>query len=220
MFVMPVKKLSIVASLLAAWCLSIGSTKIANAHPHMWVDLKSRIVLHRDASPSAIQQEWLFDDFFSTALIEEAGLHPDGLEAGLRGEISEIMMNLRPYDYFTLVKRDGVPMPLKWVGEVTAEIRGNRVWMGFTVAIEGPVDLGTQKFSYAIFDPTYYIEMFHAEGETIPFDGRAPAGCGTEIEQPNPSADAIALSQSPSLDANPDNTIGRLFAETVHVKCQ
>jgi hypothetical protein len=38
--------------------------------------------------------------------------------------------------------------------------------------------------------------------------------------QPNPSADAIALSQSASLDANPDNTIGRLFAETVHVKCQ
>ena len=92
--------------------------------------------------------------------------------------------------------------------------------MDFTVAIESHVDLGAQNFSYAIFDPTYYIEMFHREGETITIDGDAPAGCSTEIVQPNPSADAIALSQSASLDANPDDTIGRLFAETVHVKCQ
>jgi ABC-type uncharacterized transport system substrate-binding protein len=106
------------------------------------------------------------------------------------------------------------------VGDVTAGIRENRVWIDFTVAIESHVDLVAQNFSYAIFDPTYYIEMFHQEGETIAFDGDAPAGCGTEIVQPNPSADAIALSQSASLDANPDDTIGRLFAETVHVKCQ
>ena len=85
--------------------------------------------------------------------------------------------------------------------------------------IDDHVDLAVQNFSYAIFDPTYYIEMFHPEGDTIAFEGNAPADCGTWIEQPNPSADAIALSQSASLDAKPDDTIGRLFAETVHVKC-
>jgi len=219
-FVMPVKRLSIGVCLIVLLCVPIGWSTPANAHPHMWVDLKSQIVLHDDGKPSAINQEWLFDDFFSTALIEEAYLHPDGLKAGLREKIYEIMTNLQPYDYFTSVKRDGEPLPLTWIGEVTAGVKGNRVWMGFTVAIEGPIDLSTQKFSYAIFDPTYYIEMFHAEGQTIAFDGVAPAGCGTEIEQPNPSADAIALSQAASLDVNPDNTIGRLFAETVHVKCQ
>ena len=114
--VMPVKKLSICVSLFALCCLSISWAKLANAHPHMWVDLKSRIVLHDDANPSAISQEWLFDDFFSTALIEEAGLHPDGLEAGLQQEITEIMKNLQPYDYFTLVKRNGEPVPLTWIG--------------------------------------------------------------------------------------------------------
>ena len=206
--------------MFAFWYLSIGWTTLANAHPHMWVDLKSQIVLHDDGGPSAINQEWLFDDFFSTALIEEASLHPDGIEAGLRQEITEIMSNLQPYDYFTLVKRDGESLPLTWIGDATAEVRGNRVLMRFTVTIEGPIDLVTQKFSYAIFDPTYYIEMFHAEGQTIAFEGGTPAGCSTEIEQPNPSAEAIALSQSVSLDVNPDNTIGRLFAETVHVKCQ
>ena len=80
-FVMPVKKLSVGVCMFAFWYLSIGWTTLANAHPHMWVDLKSQIVLHDDGGPSAINQEWLFDDFFSTALIEEASFHPDGIEA-------------------------------------------------------------------------------------------------------------------------------------------
>ena len=219
-FVMPVKTPSLGYWCLAAWCLITMPAMVATAHPHMWVDLKSRIVLRDDASPASIHQEWLFDDFFSTALIEEASLHPDGLGAGIQQQITEIMANLEPYDYFNVIKRGNDALPLVLVGDVTAGIRDNRVWMDFTVAIESHVDLAAQNFSYAIFDPTYYIEMFHREGETITIDGDAPAGCSTEIVQPNPSADAIALSQSASLDANPDDTIGRLFAETVHVKCQ
>jgi ABC-type uncharacterized transport system substrate-binding protein len=119
-----------------------------------------------------------------------------------------------------VAKRGEDTLPLTQRGDVVAEIRENRVWMGFTVAIENHVDLAVQNFSYAIFDPTYYIEMYHPEGATVSFDGDAPDDCGVEIVQPNPSAEAIALSRSASLDANPDNTIGRLFAETVRVECK
>ena len=219
-FAMPVKTPSLGGWLLAVSCLINGPATLATAHPHMWVDLESQIVLHDNASLASIHQEWLFDDFFSTALIEEAGLHPDGIGPGIKQQITEIMVNLQPFDYFTVIKLGDDTLPLALVGGVTAGIRGNRVWMDFTVAIESHVDLMTQNFSYAIFDPTFYIEMYHREGETISFDGDAPAGCSIEIVQPNPSADAITLSQSASLDANPDDTIGRLFAETVHVKCQ
>jgi len=41
------------------------------AHPHMWVDLESRVMLHNDGRSIAIQQTWLFDDFFSTAVMED-----------------------------------------------------------------------------------------------------------------------------------------------------
>ena len=58
-----------------------------------------------------------------------------------------------------------------------------------------------------------------AEGETVSFFGDIPSSCSTKIEQPNPSADAVALSQSTTLDNNADDTVGRLFAETVHVSC-
>ena len=171
-----------------------------NAHPHMWVDLEAGLfcVMMPALHPSIRNGCSMI---FSTALIEEAGLHPDGVGAGIQQQITEIMVNLKPYDYFNVIKRGNDMLPLALVGDVTAGIRENRVWMDFTVSIESNVDLVTQNFSYAIFDPTYYIEIFHREGETIAFDGDALLGVAPRLFN-RTSADAIALSQSASLDAN------------------
>ena len=46
--------------------LALSSVTSALGHPHMWVDLQSRVVLNIDDGSVAIQQVWLFDDFFST----------------------------------------------------------------------------------------------------------------------------------------------------------
>jgi ABC-type uncharacterized transport system substrate-binding protein len=198
----------------------MGSIMPAQAHPHMWIDLRSQIVMQGDNQVSAIYQEWLFDDFFSTALIEEASRNPDGVDAGINAEVQRIMDNLQEYGYFTLVSADDQNVSLGKVDSFEAELRDKRIWISFTVPVSDRINMQTQTFSYAIFDPTYYIEMYHFENETVAFLGDAPKGCKANIIPPNPSNEAIALSRSSSLDAKPDSSIGRLFAETVIVNCQ
>ena len=61
--------------------------------------------------------------------------------------------------------------------------------------------------------------MFHLDDAIVSFSGNVPDGCSATIRQPNPSSEAIALSQSTTLDDDPNQMIGRLFAETVLVKC-
>ena len=41
--------------------LTLSSATLALGHPHMWVDLQSRVVLNIDDGSLAIQQVWLFD---------------------------------------------------------------------------------------------------------------------------------------------------------------
>ena len=185
----------------------------------MWVDLESRVVLDDGYGKVAIQQVWLFDDFFSTAVIEDANLDPGGTNAGIQREIDRIAEALKPYDYFTVIKFGGKNLTSKLVGNVTWKVILNRIEMRFALAVDEPVGIESQSWSYAIFDPTYYIEMLHAEGASVPIESDAAGKCNSWIEQPNPSADAVALSQSPALDKNADETIGRFFAETVHVSC-
>ena len=188
-------------------------------HPHMWVDLESRVVLNIDDGRVVIQQIWLFDDFFSTSVIEDASLDPGGTNAGIQKEIDRITEALKPYNYYTEIEMGGKNLSSTLVGDVTWEVIQNRIKLRFTIAPNKSSVSDVQGWSYAIFDPTYYIEMLHEEGATITIDGDLTQKCSSWIEQPNPSADAVALSQSITLDNNADDTVGRFFAETVHVSC-
>ena len=205
--------------LATSWCFVFLLVTSAAAHPHMWVDLESQVILNNKGSTTAIKQVWLFDDFFSTAVIEDAGLHPDGVSAGIQEEIDRIVTSLEPYDYFTLIKQGSRKLPLTFGGDIAWKIIQNRIQMTFTVTIDDYTEVGTKNFSYSIFDPTYYVEMAHLEDATIKIKGEASNKCNSWIEQPNPSSDAVALSQSTTLDNDPDETIGKLFAETIHVNC-
>ena len=204
---------------LLVCALTLGAISVPQAHPHMWVDLRSHIIVQDDGKVAALYQEWLFDDFFSQALMEDAAKHPDGVEAGITLAVEDILHELRAYDYFTRVSLDEQNIATGTVEMYAAELRGKRVWMSFTVPVVTPADIQTQSLSYAIFDPTYFMEMLHFENEIVTIQGNAPDGCGAQIIDANPSADAIALSQSSSLDDNPDDTIGRLFAQNVVVRC-
>ena len=199
--------------------LTLSWVTSALGHPHMWVDLESRVVLNIDDGRVVIQQIWLFDDFFSTSVIEDASLDPGGTNAGIQKEIDRIIEALKPYNYYTEIEMGGKNLSSTLVGDVTWEVIENRIKMSFTVAPNESSVSDVQGWSYAIFDPTYYIEMLHEEGATITIDGDLAQKCSSWIEQPNPSADAVALSQSITLDNNADDTVGRFFAETVHVSC-
>jgi ABC-type uncharacterized transport system substrate-binding protein len=199
--------------------LTLSSATSALGHPHMWVDLQSRVVLNIDDGSVAIQQVWLFDDFFSTSVIEDSSLYPGGTNAGIQKEIERITEALKPYNYYTEIEMGGKKLSSTLVGDVSWEVVDNRIKMSFTVAPNESSVSDVQVWSYAIFDPTYYIEMLHAEGSSITIDGNFAQKCNAWIEQPNPSADAVALSQSTILDNNADDTVGRFFAETVHVSC-
>ena len=199
--------------------LTLSWVTSALGHPHMWVDLESRVVLNIDDGRVVIQQIWLFDDFFSTSVIEDASLDPGGTNAGIQKEIDRITEALKPYNYYTEIEMGGKNLSSTLVGDVTWEVIENRIKLSFTVAPNESSVSDVQGWSYAIFDPTYYIEMLHEEGATITIDGDLTQKCSSWIEQPNPSADAVALSQSITLDNNADDTVGRFFAETVHVSC-
>ena len=214
-----VRVLKVCASVTTAFFLTLSLITPSLGHPHMWVDLESRVVLNTDDGSVAIQQVWLFDDFFSTSVIEDSSLYPGGTNAGIQKEIKRITEALKPYNYYTEIEMGGKKLSSTLVGDVSWEVVDNRIKMMFTVAPNESSVSDVQGWSYAIFDPTYYIEMLHAEGSSITIDGNFAQKCSSWIEQPNPSADAVALSQSTILDNNADDTVGRFFAETVHVSC-
>lgn len=204
-----------VLSVLAV-CLS-GS---AIAHPHGWIDLRSTVILDADGRVIAIEQEWLFDELYSVFATDGWDMESSAGKSALHELAKGNLENLRAYDYFTEILVDDDRHQPGEVQDFETEIRESRIWMRFVMPLETPVDPKSQPFSYSVYDPTYYIEVLHMQGDVIAFGGPASGRCVGEITKPEPTFEAVSLAQSLAIDDEADDTLGRLFAERVDVTCR
>lgn len=201
--------------------LGLAGGRGAGAHPHVWIDLRTTVVTDAAGRVTAIEQEWLFDPIYSAYVTGGADPATERGREALADLMDESMRNLREYDYFMRVRADGARLALGDVADgYTPQMSGDRLLYRFTVPLEEPVDPRGRDVDIAVFDPTYYIEMLHLEGDVVAFRGPSSTGCGARIIQPTPDMDAIALAQSLDKDAAADDTLGAQFAETVIVTCK
>lgn len=193
----------------------------AGAHPHVWIDVQVRVLFDAEGRAVALEETWLFDDLYSVYATEGTDKDGDGEpdQAFLEAVMAENMKNLAAYGYFTEIKSGETPVKTDDATDMSTRMRDKRLEMAFRLPFETPVSVTDMPLGYAIFDPTYYIEMVHAEvPDPIVLDG-APAGCRAELKQPNPDPEQIVLAASLDRTETAGDTLGKFFAETVRVTC-
>ena len=189
---------------------------VSYAHPHAWIDLRTSVVRDATGRIIAIEQEWLLDPLYSTVLVEDLGAS----DAVLRAHGADMLGRLKPFNYFTEVRVNGAVQSPAEVSEFETALRSKRFWLRFVMPLSEPVDAKQQSIDYAVFDPTYYVEMLHLADDVVQFIGPNPAQCSADIAPPQPTTAAIIRAQSRDVDKNPDNSLGALFAERVGIVCQ
>jgi len=208
------------ALLALMFCVVAAGSSPVRAHPHAWIDLRSTVVLDTAGRVTAIEQQWLFDQFYTIFATEELSGGAEIQTEALLALARTNLQNLRPYGYFTEVYVGGAKVALGTVSEFESELREGRLWMRFVVPLATPVDPKRQAFAFAVFDPTYYIEILHLQGDVVAFRGDSAAGCLGRIVPPKPTTEAVLLTRAMDRGAMPDATLGRAFAEQVEVKCR
>lgn len=186
----------------------------AAAHPHAWIDTSEEIVFDAAGRVTAIRQHWLFDEFYTAETVKASG-HGDNAEALVR----RLLGNLKEWGYFTRVRQNGKSLVLAAPTEHSGRVEGHRLVMTFVVPLAEPVAVAGAPLSYAVYDPSFYIEMLHAETtEQVRLSG-APAGCRVRVIQPQPDPKAVALASSLDRTQSGGDGLGAFFAETVEVTC-
>lgn len=192
----------------------------AQAHPHVWIDLSSSLRFNDEAKIDTLVVDWLFDDFYSAFVLEDINRGGENRDEALVALARENLNNLREYGYFVDVRIDGVRQEIEDVGSFETAVRGDRLWMRFELTLPDPVDPRAHDVAYSIYDPTYYIEILHLEGDVVTLYGERSSGCLALIEPANPTVETVALAASLDKTDKAPDTLGRLFAETVEVICQ
>lgn len=199
-----------------------------SAHPHVYSDLRSDIILDEQGRATSIHVEWIFDEGYTEAAIEGMDADKDGIytSSELQPVVTENINALKEYRYFVSAKANGKDIAYSDVTEYGQRINDQgRLSMTFVVPFTTPIDLTTAGFTYKIYDPDFFIAYDYIKGETVAAVGNLPKGCvinvGTVAFDENMEETKKQLADKPA-DWQPDKPqdFGSLFAQSVSVSCK
>jgi ABC-type uncharacterized transport system substrate-binding protein len=199
----------------------------AMPHPHVWIEMRSDVVVNEQGLISAINVEWTFDDGYAQAALEGLDTNQDGnySTAELDPLTKENMQSLKDYEFFTFPRAGGKKLEIDEIKEYGQLYSNNRLTLHFVVPLKEPVDPRKQDFYYKIYDPDFFIAMDYMQDEPVSVVGTLPQGCtldlrpvptGEEIEQKREYLSTKGKDWQPDTDED----FGGMFAQPVHIACQ
>jgi ABC-type uncharacterized transport system substrate-binding protein len=198
-------------------------TTDAQAHPHVWVTIKTELVYAPDGSVTAVQHAWTFDDMFSAFATQ-------GIPARTKGQFTRAELqplaqvnigSLTEYAYFTYVKIDGR-------AEKNAFSNPTDYWLDydpqaavltlhFRLPFKKPVK--TRRLTVEIYDPEFFIDFGFADKKPVTLLG-APRQCAFSDEKPSDSSFSSTLKLDKSFMTSEANIgMGMNFANKISVTC-
>ena len=206
-------------TLLPAFLMVPGSA--VQAHPHAWIDMRTAPVFDAQGRITALRVDWLFDEIYSLFSTEAFDDDGDGLPDAerLHELVAGSMERLAPFGYFTELRAGDARPGHDTVVDYSAEMQGERLLMRFTLPLSEAVDPRAAPFSYAVYDPTFYIQILHQQDNPVAFEGAAPAGCGFDLRPPDPDEELVAFAAALDQTQSGGDGLGAHFAEWVSVTC-
>jgi len=200
---------------LALW---LGCQTPAWSHPHSWIDMVSRPQIDAQGQLTAFQLSWLFDEFYTATLLDDAKGQPN--QAFLADLAKQSLATLQEGHYL-LHFRGVKPAPgFGPVSDFRYSLFKGQLKLDFTLPLATSVDLTGQTLDYAIYDSTYYIDMSHHAPEAIQLEGPGASHCKAIYQAPNPSDKDIEYASSLDINQQGDEGLGEVFAEWISLHCQ
>jgi ABC-type uncharacterized transport system substrate-binding protein len=208
----------LISGLLFALSFSCGP---AQAHPHVFVTMKAKIVFDSQGHIAAVRHAWTFDDMYSAFATE--GLGTNG-KLPTREQLAPLaktnVESLAEFGYFTVGKAAGKQIEFSEPTDYYLEESADKlVTLVFTLPLKAPASAG-KAFSLQVYDPTYFVAFDVADQDPIKLEG-APKGCSSSIVKPSPleAPETQKLSEAFFSGLSPGTDFGIKLASRIVVAC-
>jgi ABC-type uncharacterized transport system substrate-binding protein len=211
----------------AAACLVLSMQGTANAHPHVWIEMRSDVVFNDAGLITGVNVSWTFDDGYTQMALDGLDADGDGVysQAEIEPLTKENMASLKDYDYFTVMRVNGAKQPLGDVTEFGQIWSNNKLQLHFQVPLKTPVDPVTSEFMVKVYDPDFFIAIDYVKDEPVAVIGNMPKQCELVVK-PLPTGEEIEATQQMLATKGPDwkpennEDFGAMFAQPVTIACK
>jgi len=162
---------------MTATALSLAGE--ADAHPHVWIAMRSDVVINDKGEVSAIAVEWTFDDGYAQVALDGLDSNGDGVysQSELEPLTLENMKSLKDYNYFVVPRVNGKIVAIKDPVDYGQIYSDGKLELHFTVPLAAPVNPHKVEFQYKVYDPEFFIAMDYVEQDPVGIQGAMPQGC-------------------------------------------
>ena len=138
------------------------------AHPHVFIDTTVTVIFD-DEGISGFQIQWLFDEMFSSMIIND--FDEDYNFQFNSNEIENIennaFSNLKNFHYFSYISLNRKDFPFKKVTNFSASIIGERLIYKFFIPYKIKAKESEQVVTVAVYDDSYYCDVAFAENSPL-----------------------------------------------------
>lgn len=207
---------------LIACQLSISPAK---AHPHVFIESETLVMLDNKQRVTGFHHRWVFDNQYTSFALVGMDVNKDGKysEAELAPLAKENIESLHEYGFFTFPTQSGKPVKLQQPIESKLTYENNILVLEFTLPVEKPVSILGNPVKLGVYDPEFFIAFLEPKKKKPVFLAKgAPKSCMTEKRKA--SMDQTGLVESrlgQPMDLTNDENIGAgsLFAPTFVISC-
>ena len=188
----------------------------AQSHPHHWIDVFAEWQFNPKGQINGVKLRWLFDDYYSVLLADDAKETGDSLQTMLK----KVMSNTAKHHYFIQIEQQGTKVEFEKARQARIGVKDNRIEIEFRLSLTKPLNPRLNDIVYRVAEPTYYFEVLHAEKGPAIVLKNAPSDCRYQLEPPKPAAAMVAYAASLGINESGGNDLGINFAEKVTIRCE
>jgi ABC-type uncharacterized transport system substrate-binding protein len=207
-------------AVLAGAILMVLAPPAVQAHPHVWVSVRSQYVFDAGGKIAGIRHSWTFDEMYSAFALQ--GLGKDGVpvETGLKALAKVNVTQLAEYGYFTLLRVGGRKIAFSGAKDqmITLDDKRNAT-LHFTLVLKQPI-AAKPAAMLKVVDPSYYVAFDFAKKEPVTLTN-APKGCSISMVVPQPltAAQRMRLEAVAGTNDSPGTDFGILLASSAIAAC-
>lgn len=216
------RRLSILM-LMAVACVS-GAHK-ANAHPHVFIDSSTEILINADHVITGVRHRWLFDEQYTAFALVGMDVNKDGIysKEELDPLAKENLSSLHEFDYFTFAHQEKKPLKFKGPEDAALTYENNELVLTFTLPLETPVKALGNPVKLGIYDPEFFIAFLEPKNKKpVYLVNSAPKSCMFEMRRASMDQTGLVesrLGQAPDLTNEENKGAGSLFAPSFYISC-
>lgn len=196
----------------------------AQAHPHVWVTVETKVLFNDTGAISGFRHEWVFDEYYTAFALQGMDANGDGEYSAAELEpLARINVeSLSEFDYFTFAELGGEEVPRSDPVDYELVYDGTLLTLHFTLPLAEPIPANKAgHFSFSVYDPTFFVSFSLSEDQPVTLAGNVPAGCAPDIaDAPAASTTAQTLGEAFFDTLDPAQDWGAQFAQDVALRCK